>query len=87
MPQGTVVLAAAWLEIVVGAIILMAPDVPCMLLFAVKADGVAMPLARFAGVALVALGLASLPSTAAGLRRSSVWALFVFNVGVAILLT
>ena len=86
MPKGTVVKAAAWLEMVVGVIILVVPDVPCMLLFGVQAEGVGMPLARFAGVALVALGLACLPSTAEGSRRSAVLGLFVFNLGVAVLL-
>ena len=86
MPQRSVVITAAWLEIVVGAIFLTVLDVPCMLLFAAKPDGIGMPLGRFAGVALVALGIACLPSTAVGSRRRAVLGLFVFNVGVAILL-
>jgi hypothetical protein len=79
-------MAAAWLEILVGAILLALPDNPCLLLFAAKAEGIGMPLARFAGVALVALGIACLPSTAAGPRHSAVLGLFAFNVGTAALL-
>jgi len=86
MPKITVVMAADWLEIVVGTTILMVPDVACMLLFAAKAEGVAMPLARFAGVALFALGIACLPSTAVGPRRSAGLGLFAFNAGVTVLL-
>lgn len=86
MPKITTVMAAAWLEIVVGATILMVPDVACVLLLGAKAEGVAMPLARFAGIALVALGIACLPSTAAGSCRSAVQALFAFNLGVTVLL-
>jgi hypothetical protein len=84
MLQRSIVVAAAWLEILVGAIVLAAPDVPCQLLFAAKAEGAGMPLARFAGVGLIGLGIACLPSTAAG-SRQSVRGLFAFNVGVAAL--
>ncbi len=85
MEQRYVVMAAAWLEIVVGAICLIAFDVPCRLLFGARAEGIAMPLARFAGVALVALGIACLPS-AVETRRGAVHGLFAFNLGVAVLL-
>jgi hypothetical protein len=86
MPQKTVVIAAAWLEIVVGASIVTVPNVPCRLLFATTPEGVGIPLARFAGVALVALGIACLPSKAAGSPRSAVLGLLVFNVGATVLL-
>jgi heme A synthase len=76
---------AAWLEIVVGAIFLTVPDVPCRLLFAAKPEGVGVVLARFAGVGLFALGIACLPSTATGSHRSAVFGLLVFNAGVATL--
>src|SRR6266478_4161490 len=78
-------MTAAWLEIGVGAAFLTVPDVPCRLLFAANPEGVGIALARFAGVGLFALGIACLPSTATGSRRSAVLGLFVFNVGVAIL--
>ena len=84
--QRSVVMGAAWLEIVVGAILLAAPDMPCQLLFATPPEGAGIPLARFAGVALAALGIACLPSAATGPSRSAVLGLLFFNVGVAILL-
>lgn len=36
MLQRSVVMAAAWLEIVVGVFFLAVPDLPCTLLFAVS---------------------------------------------------
>jgi hypothetical protein len=85
MPQKFVVMAAAWLEIVVGAVFLTVPDFPCRLLFAATPEGVGIILARFAGVGLFALGIACLPSMVTGPRRGAVFGLFVFNFGVAIL--
>ncbi len=84
MLQRSIVTAAAWLEIVVGACFVALPDLPCVLLFGVKPEGVASPLARFAGFGLFALGIACLPSPTTGARRGVV-GLFVFNVGVTIL--
>ena len=85
MQQGLVVGAAAWLEIVVGALFLTVPDVLCLLLFGARPDAIGIPLGRFAGIALVALGLACLPSRDAGSRRNVVVGLFAFNAAVAIL--
>src|SRR5262252_4742181 len=83
--QRYLVMASAWLEIVVGAIFITVPDAPCELLFGAKPEGIGMPLARWVGVGLLALGIACLPSKAAESRRS-VLGLFVFNAGLAILL-
>jgi len=83
--QRSVVMMAAWLEIVAGAAFLTAPDLLCRLLFSVKPEGAGTLLARFAAVALLALGIACLPSTVTGSNRSAVFGLFVFNLGVAIL--
>ena len=84
MHDRLIVTAAAWLEIVVGALFLIVPDVPCMLLFAAKPEGVGVPLARFVGVALFALGIGCLPSKNTASRRNVV-GLLVFNVGVTVL--
>ena len=84
MLQRSVVMAAAWLEIVVGVFFLAVPDLPCTLLFAAQPDGVGGPLARFAGLGLLAMGIACLPSTTTRSRRGVV-GLFVFNVGAAVL--
>lgn len=59
-----VVEVAAGFEIVVGAIFLTAPDIPCRLLFAATPEGIGTLLGRFAGVALVALGITCLTSGA-----------------------
>ena len=85
MLQRSIVMAAAWLEIIVGAVLVAVPDLLCVLLFAMKPEGVGVSLARFAGVGLLGLGIACLPSTATGSRQGVV-GLFAFNVGVAILL-
>jgi hypothetical protein len=86
MLQKSVVTTAAWLEIVVGATLLTAPDYPCQLLFAAKPEGLGLALARIGGLGLFALGLACLPSKATGAHRNAVFGLFVFNFGVAVLL-
>lgn len=79
-----VVLAAAWLETVVGIGFVVIPDFPCRLLFASTPEGLAIPLARFAGVALLGLGIACLPSKLAGSHRGAVLGLLVFNLGTTI---
>ena len=84
MHDRLIVTAAAWLEIVVGALFLTVPDIPSLLLFAAKPEAVGLPLARFVGVALFALGIGCLPATNAGSRRNVV-GLLVFNVGVTVL--
>jgi hypothetical protein len=84
MLQRYVVIAAAWLEIIVGAAFIAVPDLPCVLLFEAKPEGIGVPVARFAGFGLLALGIACLPSTATVSRRAVV-GLCVFNVGVTIL--
>jgi heme A synthase len=86
MLQKSVVTTAAWLEMVVGASLLTAPDYPCQLLFEAKPEGLGIALARVGGLGLFALGIACLPSTATESRRRAVFGLFVFNFGVAILL-
>ena len=84
MKNRFVVPAAAWLEIVVGATFLTVPDIPRRLLFAATPVGVGLPLARFTGIALVALGIACLSSKATGPIRSAVLGLYFFNVGATI---
>jgi hypothetical protein len=83
--QRYVVKAQAWLEIIVGAILIAAPDVPCMLVFGSKPEAIARPLARWVGLTLCALGVACLPSRNAEPNRSAVIGFFVLNVGVTVL--
>ena len=85
MVRRYIVKAAACFEIVVGAIFITVPNIPCALLFGANADKIGTPLGRFAGIALVALGIACLPSRDAGSRRNVVLGLFAFNGGVTIL--
>ncbi len=84
MLQISTVMAAAWLEIVVGAICVVSPSLPCALLFAERPEGIALVLARFAGLGLLGLGIACLPSATTVSRRGVV-GLLVFNVGVTAL--
>src|SRR5215469_17685615 len=67
MHDKLIVTAAAWLEIVVGALFLIVPDVLCLLLFGAKPEAIGMLLGRFAGIGLLALGIACLPSRDSGL--------------------
>ena len=85
MVQRYIVKAAACLEIVVGAVFLTAPDIPCVLLFGANPDNIGTPLARWVGVSLFALGIACLPSKAGESHRTAVLGLFLFNAGVTIL--
>ncbi len=86
MLQKYVVLVAAWLEILVGAGLLVVPDAVSQLLFAAPADGIGMPWARFAGVGLFALGVSSARSKATASRTDAVFGLLIFNVIMAALL-
>lgn len=86
MRNESVVKAAAWLEIIVGATLVAAPDLVSRLLFGGPAEGPGGPLARFAGVGLFALGLGCVLSAREGSLRSAGIALLIFNAGTAILL-
>jgi hypothetical protein len=86
MVQNYLVTAAAWLEIVAGAIFVIFPNIACRLLFLATLDGLAWPLAHWVGIALLALGIACLPSKTTELHDRTVLALFVYNICVAVLL-
>jgi len=79
-----VVITASWLEIIVGSIVLVFPNVPCVLLFGAEPQGIGVSVARFAGIALIGLGIACLPTRTAS-HRDSLPGLLAFNVGAAIL--
>ena len=85
MVRRYIVKAAACLEIVVGAIFIIVPNIPCALLFGANADNLGTALARWVGVSLLALGIACLPSKAGKSHRTAVLGLFLFNAGVTIL--
>ncbi|MGA3210219.1 MAG: hypothetical protein ABSD20_02875 [Terriglobales bacterium] len=79
-------MAAACLEMLAGATILIAPDMVSLLLLGTKPEGAGLTLARFAAIALFALGIACLPPKNSAARHSAVRGLFVFYLGVAALL-
>ena len=85
MVRRYIVKAAAWLEIVVGAIFIAVPNIPCALLFGANVDNIGTALARWVGVSLLALGIACLPSKAGESHRNAVLGLLVFNAGVTVL--
>jgi hypothetical protein len=87
MLQKSVVTAAAWIEILAGAALLTVLDIACRLLFAATPEGLGRPIGRFAGIALLAFGIACLPSRVAGSRSGAVKGLLAYNVGVTILLS
>jgi hypothetical protein len=76
--------AAAWLEILTGLALIVDPDIVSRLLFAAPLDGIAGPLARYSGIAVLALGTACLPVAAAHARRAAL-GLLIYNVGAVIL--
>lgn len=78
------VMAAAWLEIIVGFSCVAMPDVLCRLLFAATPEGITLLFARFAGVALLGLGIACMPSKLTEPRWSAALGLLVFNVGATV---
>ena len=84
MTQRYLILAAAWLEIVTGVVLVAMLEVACPLLLAATPEGVGVPLGRLAGIGLLALGIACLPSED-GPRRNTVLGLLVYNGGVFIL--
>src|SRR6476661_544290 len=84
MTQRYLILAAAWLEIVTGVVLVAMLEVACPLLVAATPEGVGVPLGRLAGIGLLALGIACLPSED-GPRRNTVLGLLVYNGGVFIL--
>lgn len=87
MLEKNMVVAAAWLEIVVGLALILAPNIPCQLLLGAPLEDAGVTMGRFAGIGLVALGIAYLPTPAARTPRDAVLGLLVFNVAAAILFT
>jgi hypothetical protein len=77
---------AAWLEIIVGATLVVALNFASRLLFAAAPEGVGALVGRIAGIALLALGIACLRSTNVGSGGSAALGLFVYNAGGAIFL-
>jgi hypothetical protein len=81
-----VVKSAAWLEIIVGAVFILWPAIPCLLLFGATPENIGWALARWVGVSLVGLGVAFLPSRITGSQPRAVSGLLLFNIGLFVLL-
>src|SRR5262245_57909416 len=74
---------AAWVEILVGISFLLVPNAQSQMIFGATPEGIGVTWARFAGVALIGLGIACLPSNFAGTRQG-VRGLLIFNIGATI---
>ncbi len=85
--QKNIVRAAAWLEIVMGVTLIVIPKLPCQLLLASPLEGAGVTMGRFAGIGLLALGIAYLSTAATAPPRGAVLGLFVFNVAAVVLFT
>lgn len=77
----TAVMIAAWFEIFVGVSFFFAFNAQSQFLFGATPEGVGVTFARFAGIALIGLGIAGMPS---GTGQSAVRGLLVFNIAVTI---
>ena len=86
MRKGLLIKVASWLEIIVGAALVLALDLLSRLLFAEAPQGVGGLLGRVGGIALFALGAGGLRSTEAGLSGGGVLGLFIYNAATAVFL-
>ena len=83
--QRTVLMMAAWLEIIVGVSFVLALNAQSQLLFRETLEGPGAAFGRLSGLALIALGVACLPSKIEGMRQHPVRVLLFYNIGAAIL--
>ena len=83
--QRTAVMIAAWIEILVGASFILALNAQSQLIFGVTTEGTGAVFARLAGIGLIALGIACLPSNLAATRKVAIRTLLIFNVATTIL--
>lgn len=79
----TAVMMAAWVEILVGFSFLLVPNVQSQLIYGATPEGLGDIWARFAGLALIGLGISCLPLNLAETRQG-VRGLLVFNIGATI---
>ncbi len=75
---------AAGVEIVTGVALIATPSLIAQLLFGAELSGVAVPLARLAGVGLLSLGIACRPTKVAA--PAAELGILVYNALVALLL-
>ena len=78
---------AAGVEIGTGLVLMVVPVLAVELLLGSKLSSDALPLCRVAGIAMLALGLASWPSRAATERRArAFWGMLAYNALVGLYL-
>lgn len=82
--QRTVVMIAAWVEIIVGVSFVLVPQGQSQFVFGSTPDVIGTLWARFSGVALIGLGISCLPSNLSAMNRNAVRGLFLFNIGATI---
>ena len=80
----TAVRLAAWIEIIVGASFILALNTQSHLIFGTTTEGSGVHFAQLAGIALISLGIACLPSNHAGTRRVAVRTLLIYNIAATI---
>ena len=80
----TAVMLAAWVEIIVGVSFVLAFNTQSQLVFGTTPDAVGALWERLAGIGLIGLGIACLPSHLAGVNRNAVRGLFIFNIAATI---
>ena len=80
----TVVMIAAWVEILVGFSFILLTNAQSQFIFGATPDPTGILFARLAGIGLIGLGIACLPSSIAGTRPHAVRSLFIFNIGATI---
>lgn len=80
----TVVMIAAWIEIFVGVSFLLALNAQSQLIFGVTTEGSGVHFAQLAGIALISLGIACMPSNHAGTRQIAARSLLVYNIAATI---
>jgi hypothetical protein len=76
---------AALVEIVVGISFVLATNTQSQLVFGEVPNGPGILFARLAGIGLIGLGIACLPSNVAETQRNAVRSLFIFNIAATIL--
>lgn len=76
---------AAWFEIIVGASFIFILNGQSQFIFGAATDGAGVHFARLAGIALISIGIACMPSKIAGTNKTAVRGLLIFNIGVTIL--
>ena len=79
-----VVLLAAWIEILVGASFLLVHNAQSQLIFGARPEGSGIPFAQLAGIALISLGIACLPSNLTGTHHVAARSLLIYNIAATI---